>query len=142
VNGDILGYPSTLPWATQYTNVHNTFVPSHQVAYDPAAAYELLFSLALFAAVWALRFRLRVPGELFVLWLVLYSAGQFFLFFARANLVVLWGLKQAQLTAIVVVAVAIPLWLWWRHVYTERLGRDTEPGLPVATTAPEEAEGA
>src|SRR5207302_865215 len=49
VNGDIIGYPSTLPWATQYTNPSNTFVPSHAVAYQPAAAYELLFSLALFA---------------------------------------------------------------------------------------------
>src|SRR5947209_9231446 len=55
VNGDIIGYPSTLPWATQYTNLANTFVPSHFVAYDPAAAYELLFSLGLFALIWACR---------------------------------------------------------------------------------------
>jgi phosphatidylglycerol:prolipoprotein diacylglycerol transferase len=142
VNGDILGYPSTLPWATQYTNPHNAFVPSHQIAYDPAAAYELLFSLALFAAVWVLRFRLRVPGELFVLWLVVYSAGQFFLFFARANLVVLWDLKQAQLTAIVAIAAIIPVWLWWRRAYTVRQAREADAESPVVTTTPEQAEGA
>jgi phosphatidylglycerol:prolipoprotein diacylglycerol transferase len=120
VNGDILGYPSTLPWATEYTNPNNTFVPSHHVAYQPAAAYELLFSLGLFAIIWALRDRLRTPGTLFTTWLVAYSIGQFFLFFGRANSAVLLGLKQAQLTAIFVVAVAVPLYLWWRAVYLRR----------------------
>jgi phosphatidylglycerol:prolipoprotein diacylglycerol transferase len=114
VNGDIIGYQSTLPWATRYTNAGNTFVPSHALAYQPAAAYELIFSLALFALVWTLRFRFRTPGTLFLIWLVLYSVGQFVLFFARANVVVMFGLKQAQITAIIVTAVAVPLWLWWR----------------------------
>lgn len=117
INGDILGYPSRLPWATQYTNPANTFVPSHTVAYQPAAAYELLFSVALFAVIWTLRFRYRVPGTLFVLWLVAYSVGQFVLFFGRANTVVLLGLKQAQITSIVVIAVIIPLYLLWRRHY-------------------------
>ena len=120
VNGDILGYPSTLPWATQYTNLNNTFVPSHQIAYQPAAAYELLFSLGLFVLVYALRQRFAVPGTLFVLWAVVYSVGQFVLFFARANSVVLLGLKQAQLTAIVVVLLVVPAYLLWRRLYLER----------------------
>ena len=123
VNGDVLGYPSSLAWATQYTNPNNTFVPSHQLAYQPAAAYELLFSLALFAVIWALRFRFRVPGTLFTLWAVLYSVGQFLLFFARANSVVLLGLKQAQLTAIVVVVVTVPIWLLWRRRYLDLMER-------------------
>jgi phosphatidylglycerol:prolipoprotein diacylglycerol transferase len=115
INGDIVGYASNLPWATEYTNRANTFVPSHSVAYDPAAAYELLFSLALFGLIWALRSRLRPSGTLFAVWLVTYSVGQFALFFARNNPVVLLELKQAQLTAIVVVAVAVPVWLLWRR---------------------------
>jgi phosphatidylglycerol:prolipoprotein diacylglycerol transferase len=120
INGDILGYASTLPWATRYTNPDNTFVPSHSTAYQPAAAYELLFSLALFLLVWKLRYRVRVPGTLFALWLVAYSAGQFLLFFGRANAVVLLGLKQAQLTAIVVTAITIPVYLAWRRLYLAR----------------------
>jgi phosphatidylglycerol---prolipoprotein diacylglyceryl transferase len=120
VNGDILGYASNLPWATRYTNPNNTFVPSHTIAYQPAAVYELLFSLALFVIAWKLRHRFRVPGTLFTLWLVAYSAGQFLLFFGRANAVVLLGLKQAQLTAIVVTAVAIPVWWLWRRYFLSR----------------------
>lgn len=128
INGDIIGYRSSLPWATQYTNPNNTFVPSHSVAYAPAAAYELLFTLALFGLIWALRFRFAVPGTLFALWLVVYSIGQFLLFFDRANIVVLAGLKQAQITAIVVVAVAIPAYLIWRRIYLSGRSTNREAG--------------
>jgi phosphatidylglycerol:prolipoprotein diacylglycerol transferase len=120
VNGDIIGYPSTAPWATQYTNPNNTFVPSHAVAYAPAALYELLFSVGLFVLLWTLRNRFRIPGTLFALWLTLYSAGQFALFFARANTVVALGLKQAQWTALIVVVLTIPAWLVWRRRYVRR----------------------
>jgi phosphatidylglycerol:prolipoprotein diacylglycerol transferase len=141
VNGDILGYPSSLPWATQYTNSSNTFVPSHDIAYQPAAAYELLFSLGLFVIVYALRHRFRVPGSLFALWLGLYSIGQFFLFFARDNPVVLLGLKQAQVTAIVVLAVAVPAYLVWRRVYLGEAATPgqipAEPAEPLSTAAGE-----
>lgn len=117
INGDIIGYPSTLPWATRYTNPLNTFVPSHTLAYQPAAAYELIFSVLLFAVIWRVRFRLAPPGSLFALWLLLYSVGQFILFFGRANTIVLAGLKQAQITAIVVIVLLLPAWLLWRRFY-------------------------
>ncbi|MGH2449170.1 MAG: prolipoprotein diacylglyceryl transferase [Chloroflexota bacterium] len=120
INGDIVGYPSTLPWATQYVNQANTFVSSHTVAYQPAAAYELLFTVALFGFLWAVRYRLKVPGTLFAVWLIAYSIGQFGLFFVRSNVIVLLGLKQAQLTAIAVIAGTIPLYLLWRHFYLTR----------------------
>lgn len=122
INGDILGYPSSLPWATQYTNPHNTFVPSHAVAYQPAAAYELLFTAGLFALIWALRNRFRVPGTVFLVWLVVYSIGQFVLFFGRANVVVLVGLKQAQMTAIIITLLALGWWFLWRKKDVAREG--------------------
>jgi phosphatidylglycerol---prolipoprotein diacylglyceryl transferase len=130
VNGDILGYASNLPWATQYTNANNTFVPSHSIAYQPAAAYELLFSLGLFALVYALRFRFKVPGTLFALWLVTYSVGQFILFFLRNNPVVLLDLKQAQITAIVAVVVTVPAWLLWKQYYVSKVAAPEEHPLP------------
>jgi phosphatidylglycerol:prolipoprotein diacylglycerol transferase len=140
INGDIIGYASTLPWATRYTNPHNTFVPSHRVAYDPAAAYELLFSLALFGLIWAFRFRFRIPGTLFTLWLVIYSAGQFVLFFARANVVVWLGLKQAQLTAIGVLALCIPVWFLWHRYYLTHAPRVAEASAGQINTVGRVAE--
>jgi phosphatidylglycerol---prolipoprotein diacylglyceryl transferase len=131
VNGDIVGYPSSAVWATEYTNPNNSFVPSHLVAYAPAAVFELVFSAALFALLWTVKDRFEVPGTLFALWLTLYSAGQFFLFFARANSVVALGLKQAQWTALIVLMIAIPCWLLWRRYYTRDRGTSqlsAEPG--------------
>ena len=111
VNGDIVGYPTNLPWGVVYTNPRS-FVADHTVAYQPAAFYELLFNIALFAILWSLRFRLRRPGLLFATWVILYSIGQFVLFFLRDNEIIFWGLKNAQLTALVMLVAASLLW-WW-----------------------------
>ncbi|MGH2443052.1 MAG: prolipoprotein diacylglyceryl transferase [Chloroflexota bacterium] len=142
INGDIVGYPSSLPWATQYTNPNNTFVSSHRIAYDPSAAYELLFTLALFALIWALRFRFRVPGTLFVVWLIAYSIGQFALFFDRANIVVALGLKQAQLTAIAVVVLSIPIWYLWQRYYLSRRPAQADESGGLHSQAPSVSAGA
>lgn len=107
INGDIIGYPSTLPWATIYTNPH-AFAPLG-IAYQPAAAYELLGSLALFGALWMLRHALRTPGALCLAYLIGYSMSQFVVFFWRSNIIVAWGLKQAQLTALVVLLAVLAL---------------------------------
>lgn len=113
INGDIVGYPSSLPWATRYINPSNTFVGSHVLAYQPAAVYEMIFSAALFAALWLWRYRLQREGMLFVLWLSAYALGQFVLFAFRANPITLFGLKQAQLTSLLLLVFVVPLALWY-----------------------------
>ena len=52
------------------------------------------------------------------LWGAAYSVSQIIVFFWRASEpTVLWGLKQAQWTGIVMLAVAVPalIVLWWRY---------------------------
>src|SRR5205823_969763 len=44
-----------------------------------------------------------------MIYLVLYSISQFFIFFVRDNIVILGGLKQAQVTALVVIALTLPV---------------------------------
>jgi phosphatidylglycerol:prolipoprotein diacylglycerol transferase len=109
INGDIVGYQSNLPWAVKYTNPNNSFVPQNlfRVPVQPAAAYEFLFCLGLFAVLWPLRNRLRPAGMLFVLYLSLYCVGQFILFIWRDNTIVAAGLKQAQITAVIVQALLV-----------------------------------
>ena len=116
VNGDILGAPSTLPWAVRYTNP-NTFAPSTTTAYQPANAYELLTSLVLFALVlWILSGRPK-PGTAGIAYVAGYAISQVLVFFTRSTEpVLLLGLKQAQLTAIGVLVVGVPLLLLaWRR---------------------------
>jgi phosphatidylglycerol:prolipoprotein diacylglycerol transferase len=108
INGDILGPPTGLPWGVIYEHP-GTFAPQRGVAYHPAAVYELLFNLLLIALLWALRYRLPRPGLLFVTYLGAYSLGQVLIFFWRSNEVLLLGLRQGQLTALVVLALCLPL---------------------------------
>ena len=130
INGDIVGYPSTLPWATAYANPGAFARPlctapyTHCVAFQPAAAYELLFSLGLFGVLWALRDRPWPAGMHFVLYVALYSLGQLVLFIWRDNVLVLGPLKQAQVTALVVLVALVPIALWLRG----RGARDAEQG--------------
>jgi len=106
INGDIVGY-KTNGWGFEYTNP-NTFGPLN-VPVQPASLYELLISLALFLLLWNLRTRIHPEGMLAMIYLVLYSISQFFIFFLRDNIVILGGLKQAQVTSLVVIALTLPV---------------------------------
>ena len=106
INGDIVGY-KTNGWGFEYTNP-NTFGPLNTPV-QPASLYELLISLALFLLLWNLRTRIHPEGMLAMIYIVLYSISQFFIFFLRDNIVILGGLKQAQVTSLVVIALTLPV---------------------------------
>ncbi len=84
------------------------------VAFQPAAVYELLFRLGLFALLWGVRERSWPAGLHFVAYLALCSVGQLVLFIWCANDIVLGPLKQAQVTALVVL-VALASIAWWLY---------------------------
>lgn len=106
INGDIVGY-KTSGWGFEYTNP-NTFGPLNTPV-QPASLYELLIAVVLFLILWNLRLRVHPEGMLAMIYIVLYSISQFFIFFLRDNLVILGGLKQAQVTALVVIALTLPV---------------------------------
>jgi phosphatidylglycerol:prolipoprotein diacylglycerol transferase len=119
INGDILGPPSDLPWAVRYTSPH-TFAPSTEVAFQPAGAYELLISLAMFGVVWFFIRRGARPGTAALAYGVAYPLSQVGIFFLRyTEPTVAFGLKQAQLTALVFLVVAVPLVAVVRHRYPD-----------------------
>ena len=109
INGDIIGYPSTLPWSTIYQHPASWACLNRatcNVPVQPAAAYELLTNVALLVLLFSLARYVRRPGVLMLVYLYGYVLTQFLLFFVRDNVVVSflglnWGLKQAQWTSIV-----------------------------------------
>ncbi len=131
VNGDIVGYETTSPVAIIYTNQHS-FAPALNTPFVPANVYELLISLAIFGVLWYARTRIDIPGIVFVLYLELYSISQFFIFFIRNNSVTLLGLKQAQLTALIVVLALIPVASYLRQRWINEQGKpdDESTALP------------
>ena len=111
INGDILGYRSTLPWATAYTNPHS-YAPPLNVGYQPVAAYEALIVLVMLGILVALRRRQVPDGIVGIVYLILYPISQFGLFFLRNPVNVPYialGLKQTQWTSIGVLVLGVPL---------------------------------
>ena len=124
INGDIVGYPTGGRWGFVYTS-QDTFAPRN-VAVQPANLYELLIAVALFILLWSIRKRVQPEGMLAMLYIVLYSVSQFLIFFVRDNVVLFHGLKQAQLTAIVVTVLTIPFIVYLLR-RGPRLSRSTAP---------------
>lgn len=72
--------------------------------------YHLLWGLAVFGIVWQLRSRLKPEGSLFFFFLCIFAAGDFGIRFLRPEGSWIWGLQQAQVLDLGIVAVFLP-WL-------------------------------
>ena len=108
INGEHFAKLTDLPWAVRYT--HSDSPALGLPASHPAVAYELLFDLVLLAVIWPLRHRLRPQGMYFALYGALYSTGRFFLGFLRVEPnEYFWDLNQAQVLALIVILIAVPL---------------------------------
>ena len=131
VNGDIVGYQTTSPFAFIYTNPHSFIDPALlNKPVVPASLIELFTSLLIFGMLWAVRKRMRIHGLLAVLYIFAYSLSQVIVFFWRANSITLFDLKQAQLTGLVVMAACIPVavYLYYRS--------QRQPATDGTTTVP------
>jgi len=119
INGDILGYQSSLPWATAYTNSHAILQPGFKLntPYQPAAVYEALGTIAIGVVLYLLLRRHVRDGVLSITYVALYSVSQLLIFFLRGSEPVIFlGLKQAQWTAIGMLLLGVPLMLLlWRR---------------------------
>jgi phosphatidylglycerol---prolipoprotein diacylglyceryl transferase len=118
MNGEILGPPSNLPWAIRYTNPAS-MAPQLGVAYQPANLYEAIGTLLILAALLYVRRRGVPSGVLGLSYLFLYPVSQLILFNWRTDYetpVILWGLKQAQLTSVVMLLTIVPIFfvMWLR----------------------------
>ncbi len=127
INGEHFAKASDLPWAFVYTHPES---PGHlQPASHPAVLYELLFDLILVAIIWPFRNRLRPRGMFFVMYGALYSVGRFFLSFLRVEANEYFGLlNQAQVLALLVVVIAIPLLVYKAQMVRPTPGPEQRPG--------------
>lgn len=114
INGEHFSTATSLPWAVVYTHPESSAfgrMPTH-----PAVAYELLMDLVILGILWRLLGRFRPDGAFFMVYLIMYSVGRFFLSFLRldSNTVFL-TLNQPQWISIIGAVVAAS-WLVWRRV--------------------------
>jgi len=107
ITGDAMGKPTNGPIGFAYANP-GVMVPQLGAYYVPTPLYEILMNLAIFVVLWKLRTRRLPAGALFLIYLVLYSAGRFVITFWSAYQTVAFGLNQAQLISIAGLALGLP----------------------------------
>lgn len=154
INGDIIGYQSTLPWSTVYQNIHSWACLNPNtcnVPVQPSAAYELLTNIVVMVIMFYLARRLKRPGVLMLFYLFCYCITQFTVFFVRDNIYVnflgVTTLKQAQWTSIIVFLALIPISFYVMRLRYARPVPDGEvavtygiPQKPVEETVADEAD--
>lgn len=108
LDGMDYGTPTSLPWGVVYENPAS-YAPIDGVPRHPDQFYELAGDLVIAAIL--IKTRSQLPrGATFLLYLVLFAAFRFFLFFVRGNVpIVAFGLKNAQWTALAILGVTAPL---------------------------------
>lgn len=107
ITGDAVGKPTSGPFGFAYISP-NAAVPQLGVYYTPTPVYEIIMNLAIFAFLWSLRKRNLPDGILTLIYLALYSFMRFFIAFTSAYQIIAFGLNQAQLISILVLAVSLP----------------------------------
>ena len=106
-NGCCYGVPTSLPWGIVYT--HPDSVAFGAGVVHPTQIYEIIFNLLAFGLLLTLRERLKPDGSLFLVYLSLYSLWRLGIGFLREGTPFLFGLHQAQVIAIIILAIAIPV---------------------------------
>ncbi len=107
INGCCYGVATSLPWGITYISP-DSLAPLG-IAVHPTTVYEIIWNLLVFVVLLKLRGRLKPSGSLFLVYLSSYSLWRLSTDFLREGSSFLFGLHQAQVIAIVVLAIALPI---------------------------------
>jgi phosphatidylglycerol:prolipoprotein diacylglycerol transferase len=146
INQELYGPPTGSDWYGLRINPdlpHQALPPGtdYSTRFHPTFLYESLWSLIVFLILYntyaRLPHRLR-DGDVFIMYIILYSLGRFFVEFFRPDAWTIGQLATAQWIAIFLV-VASSITLALRHVFWDREKPSAStPEQPVAEEAPAE----
>jgi phosphatidylglycerol---prolipoprotein diacylglyceryl transferase len=116
-NQELYGAPTDLPWKISIDPLHRLAGFQEVQYYHPLFLYESLWNLAnMFFLIWIMRKFKDVlkTGDVFLVYLVTYPIGRFFLDFLRLDASQLGGINANQTFAAIVALVSAAA-LFWRH---------------------------
>ncbi|MCD5397465.1 prolipoprotein diacylglyceryl transferase [candidate division NPL-UPA2 bacterium] len=109
LNGCCHGIPTRLPWGIIFpegspANWEYGFQPLH-----PTQLYQAILNLLLFLFLWGRRKKGKYDGQLFLLYLILYSGGRFLVEIFRGDSLYVWEtpLKAAQIMGILIIIISL-----------------------------------
>jgi len=145
INGCCYGTETSLPWGLIYTHPDSLYIRSGEplgIAVHPTTVYEIIFALIAFGVLLKLRGRFKPDGSLFLIYLSLYSVWRIGIDFLRVGNPFLFGLHQAQVIGIIVLAIAIPLLVLRTRWVKKEAQEEAEEAQEEAEEAQAEAEEA
>ena len=102
-------------WGWYFTHPSSTarfgaerFFGDPERAVHPTVVYEIIWNMIGLVLITKLRGKLRPDGAIWMVYLTWYSVGRFFIQYLRLDDVKFWGLQEAHIIAIVVLAFTIP----------------------------------
>ncbi len=84
-NGDAHGYPTDMPWGMVFSPESPAGRMFPGQALHPTQLYEMVFNLIIFGVLWSVRNKIKTKGNLFLLYIMLYSTGRIFVEHFRAD---------------------------------------------------------
>lgn len=117
VNQELYGAPTTLPWAITIDPAHRIKEFADYATYHPLFLYESIWNLMNMSLLLWLgrRYADRLkPGDLLLVYAVVYPLGRFLLDFLRLDASLVGGINVNQ-TIMAVVALVATGALYWRH---------------------------
>lgn len=103
INGELWGYPTSLPWGVKFQNVEEYRHPSQ--------LYESAYNLVIFSTLYLLRNKKLPDGTLFSIFLIMYGIFRFIVEFVREPEIFVGPLTMGQTLTIPVFLAGICL-LW------------------------------
>jgi len=107
LNGCCYGITTSLPWGIAY--IHPSSLGFGAGVVHPTQVYEIIYGLVVFGVLLLLKGRFKPDGSLFLIYLGLYAVWRIGIDFMRMGNPFLFGLDQAQIISIIVLAIVVPV---------------------------------
>ncbi len=107
INGCCYGMETLLPWGIGYAHP-DSFGPLG-ISTHPTTVYEIIWNLLVFGVLFRLKGHLKPDGSLYMVYISLYSVYRLGTDFLREGTSFLFGLHQAQIIAVIVLSITVPL---------------------------------
>ncbi|MEH3034289.1 MAG: prolipoprotein diacylglyceryl transferase [Aeromicrobium erythreum] len=137
-NQELFGKPTTLPWGLEIDDVHRPPGYEQFATFQPTFLYELLWNLAAALVIVLIDRRHRLTGgRAFALYVMLYTAGRFWIEQLRIDTANMIGPFRLNVwTSIVVFLLALGYFLWSRRRDRGRPADDTGEDAADAAAEP------
>jgi phosphatidylglycerol:prolipoprotein diacylglycerol transferase len=119
VNQELYGNPTTLPWGIKIDAAHGG---NPALRYQPLFLYEFILDLLIVALllILARKFVSKLKnGDIFLIYMISYSLGRFFLEFLKVDQNTVWGINTNQIVMGVLFVIGVVV-LVIRHITSKK----------------------